>query len=557
MSTATLTRPPPTYVPQKAVRSSFRQSLQLQQQQEDGGSSSSNIGNFTRTGARRRKSALRTIKMVRKSPPPLIQKVGLAAQVYGIQGFMGTMTWFQDWRDWFWPAGGGPNIVKAYETRPGMPVRIFFPASYDLTSPQELPTVLSIHGGGFCIGTSKDDDKWNRRFADSQNMLVISLPYQKAPRAPFPAGLQDLEALYLAVLGDESLPIDRTSRSNSIRTSSGRPARGRVALLGFDAGGNLALGLGQLAGVRHAPTPPTAAVSICGYLDLERAAADKSEQNRPYKPALSRPRNGGVDPLAATYPAYVWSYVPYGHDLRDPLLSPAFAGWDDGQANNNNNNNTTGGGGGGGDGALVITTNGGRGGLLPHVCLVGAELDMLAHESWRLACRLVRDGGIARGDGRTGRWCVPDPDAAAQGNEGGGGDDEEPPPQQRICGRRDPAPAKGRLEVSEEDVRTSADRPEDGVDASKRFGFEVRWKGTLSAGGGGGGGEQDVTGEEGSGSVKWILVPDVMHGFDRDWWVPPGGGGPALEETVRDAQLKTVAYVDAVGGWLRGTVWEM
>lgn len=369
-------------------------------------------------------------------------------------------------------------------------------------------------------------------------MLVISLPYQKAPRAPFPLGLQDLEALYLAVLADESLPIDRTSRSSSMRTSltKGRMkrerARGRVALLGFDAGGNLALGLGQLAGIRHCATPPTAVISICGYLDLERPT-DEKLQNRPYKPALSRPRNhanGSMDPLTATYPAYVWSYVPYGHDLRDPLLSPAFAGWDGTSWSTYQEDKPE---------AAVVTTNGGRGGLPPHVCLVGAELDMLAHESWRLACRLVRDGGIVRGDGRMGRWRVPDPDA----DEGEIG--------QRICGRHDPAKTKGRLEVLEEELKTSAEQPEDGLDVSKRFGFEVRWRGSTMNGG------TSEEASEGSGSVKWILVPDVMHGFDRGWWVPPGGGGNVLEETVRDAKLKTVAYVDAVGGWLRGTVWEM
>lgn len=69
--------------------------------------------------------------MVRKVPPPLIQKVGLAAQVYGIQGIMGTVMWLQGWREWLYPPGsgrGGPDIVKAYEARPGMPVRyvLFF-----------------------------------------------------------------------------------------------------------------------------------------------------------------------------------------------------------------------------------------------------------------------------------------------------------------------------------------------------------------------------------------------------------------------------------------------
>lgn len=346
--------------------------------------------------------------------------------------------------------------------------------------------------------------------ADSQNMLVISLPYSKAPRAPFPAGLNDLEALYLAVLADESLPIDRTSSSpsrgkNSRSRSSRRTGRrGRVALAGFDAGANLALALSQLPAVQRSVTPPTAAVSISGILDLSRPLEAKA-RGRPYKPGLSHPRNGASDVLAATYSAYAWSYVPYGQDLRDPLLSPAFATWDgDGQ-----------------DGSLGL----GEGALPPHVCLVGAELDMLAHESWRMACRLVQEGGIRRGDGRRARWRVPDPDAAGDKT-------------QSVCGREQLGAVKGSLEM--EDLSVSAREDEDGLGGRKRFGFEVTWP----AGG-------DAGDEEEDGSVRWILVPDVMHGFDRALWRYGG------EETVRDAELKTVAYIDAVGKWLRETVWKM
>lgn len=60
---------------------------------------------------------------VKKDPPPLIRKVGLAAQIYSIQGVMGTVVWFQGWREWLYPPNGGPDIVKAYECRPGMGVR--------------------------------------------------------------------------------------------------------------------------------------------------------------------------------------------------------------------------------------------------------------------------------------------------------------------------------------------------------------------------------------------------------------------------------------------------
>ncbi|KAG8164010.1 hypothetical protein KVR01_005928 [Diaporthe batatas] len=453
---------------------------------------------------------------VKKDPPPLLHKVGLAAQIYTIRGAMGTVDWFQGWREWLYPPQDGPDFVKAYECRPGMGVRIFFPRTFDQTSPQTLPTILTVHGGGFCIGTSRDDDGWNRRAADSQGVLVVALPYAKAPRAPFPAGLADLEALYLAVLADESLPIDRTSSSSRGGKGKGRGrARGRIALAGFDAGANLALALSQMPAVRgdnnnnddnnnnnSSGPAPTAVVSICGILDLSRPAGAKA-RNRPYKPGLPAPRGGAADVLAPTYPAYAWGYVPYGQDLRDPLLSPAFAA----------QQQQHGGGGGGG-------------GLPPHVCLVAAELDMLAHESWRMACRLVAEGGVARGDGRRARWRVPDPDA-----------DPDADGAQAVCGRAQASAVRGALEMEELGGGGGGGvDAEDGLGPRRRFGFEVVW--------GGGDGEDDQ-----GGSVRWVLVPDVVHGFDRAPWRYGG------EETVRDAELKTVAYVDAVGGWLRETVW--
>lgn len=410
-------------------------------------------------------------------------------------------------------------MLRKKQEVPNSPANsIFFPKTFDLTSPQTLPTILTVHGGGFCVGTSRDDDGWNRRVADSQGVLVIGLPYSKAPRAPFPAGLRDLEALYLAVLADESLPIDRTSSGSpgSRRRARRAGPRGRIALAGFDSGANLALALGQLPAVRKKgnEAAPTAVVSICGILDLARPPEAKA-RGRPYKPGLSAPRNGAADAMAATYPAYTWGYVPYGQDLRDPLLSPAFAGWGD-----------LGDGGGGNDG------EGEEGALPPHVCLVGAELDLLAHESWRTACRLVQEGGIRRGDGRRARWRVPDPDAEGDG-------------AQAVCGRVQVGAAKGSLEMEELSPSSSAaarGSEEDGLGPRKRFGFEVSWS---SSGDGGGGSEEE------DGSVRWILVPDVLHGFDRETWRYGG------EETVRDAELKTVAYVDAVGRWLRETVWKM
>ncbi|TPX15875.1 uncharacterized protein E0L32_000209 [Thyridium curvatum] len=383
---------------------------------------------------------------LRRTAPPFLHKVGYAAHMYGLQAMLALPLYLRGWKEHFYPPENGPSIVKTYDVRPALPVRIFFPASFDLTSPQQLPTLFTIHGGGWCIGVSRDDDEWNRAFADAHSALVISLEYAKAPWSPFPTAVHDLEALFHAVLADESLPIARSPS--------------RVALLGFSAGGNLALALAQLPSVSGAAGgAPQAAVSVYGCLDLARSPWAKMH-NRFYKVALPPPRNHIEDPLARLCPSFDWSYIPYGHDLRDPLLSPAFAE---------------------------------REGLPRHVCLVGAELDMLAHESWRSAVRWANE--VRGGPSRT--RPVPDPDIKED--------------KVRKVGKRASSKRKGELEPPGDD----------------RYDFE-EWD------------------EDGAGSVKWLLVPDVLHAFDNPGMRNVMGG----EETMQDAEMKTVAYQAEVAGWL-------
>ncbi|KAK0636438.1 Alpha/Beta hydrolase protein [Bombardia bombarda] len=402
--------------------------------------------------------------------PPVIERAFHAASVGMIQGLTVPMGLYRGLRDIYYPPPERPDIIKAYPIRRRLPVRIFFPSHYDLTSPTLLPTLFTLHGGGFTVGHASDDDNWNRTFSDAFTVLVISLNYSKAPwAAAFPAPLLDAEALYHAVLNDESLPIDRM----------------RTVLSGFDAGANLALALAQLPSVRtgydphsysqnnnnyhntcdnttsntprytHPYTassrssrgsssssstqppppppplrshpPPAAVISICGILDFSTPPSTKA-RTRPYKRQLRGPRGWGpgLDWMARLLPSSAWSYIPYGHDTADPLLSPAYAA---------------------------------RADLPPHVFVIAAELDCLAHESWRAACswagnRVVPDGGA-------------------------------------VVGRR----AVGR----------------------------------------------------------WLLVPDVVHGFDSAGWRNKYLWGD--EEARMDAEMKTLAYQREVAEWLWGTVW--
>lgn len=229
-------------------------------------------------------------------------------------------------------------VESGFYSRRLMSNSIFFPKNYDQTSPENLPLVFSIHGGGFCIGAPEDDDRWNRRFADEHKVLVVELNYRKAPWYPFPTAVHDLEALMLAVVSDESLPFDKN----------------RVAITGFSAGGNLTLSVAQLPSIRE-KVKPSALLPVYPSVDQTIPSSERMKR-RHYKPELVPGARGSTtDMLARFSPIFKWSYVNPGQDLKDPLLSPFFAAEDT---------------------------------LPPNIYIVAAELDQLAHEGWRMACKL-------------------------------------------------------------------------------------------------------------------------------------------------------------------------
>ncbi|KAK4172592.1 Alpha/Beta hydrolase protein [Triangularia setosa] len=270
-------------------------------------------------------------------PPPLLSKITYLSKLYTTKSICTPLVWFRDWKEYFYPPPTQPDIIKTYECRPDLPVRIFFPSSYDLTSPHTLPTLFTLHGSvtaPFCLGDPRDDDEFNRAFADKYNTLVIALNYSKSPASVFPTPIFDVEALLLAALADESLPIDRTSPRGD---DTGK--KGRVGILGFGAGGNLAMAVTILDEVRRCESYPGVVVSWGGWLDL---ATDKGE--------------GEV---------WKWGYVPYGQDLREGLVSPFYAG----------------------------------GGELPEWRgFIAGEGGGLEWENWALARRLAGRGEINRGE---------------------------------------------------------------------------------------------------------------------------------------------------------------
>lgn len=275
-----------------------------------------------------------------KAALPFQKRVLYGLAVHALQYFVvGPAMLARRLRNRLFPSGTLPTLTKTYPCRPRLPLRLFFPKSYDRSSPRQLPVLLSIHGGGFLVGDPSDNDTWNSLFANQHTALVVALNYAKSPANPYPGPRLDIEALIAAVLQDPELTphMDRS----------------KVGITGFSAGGNLALTASLSPAVRDQITG--GCVPIYPVTDFSLKSAEKTATRR-YKPALSGMRGATTDFLLPMAPIFDWSYINVGQDLRDPLLSPYFAE---------------------------------RESFPKRMWIIGCELDLLGHEAWRLACKLA------------------------------------------------------------------------------------------------------------------------------------------------------------------------
>jgi acetyl esterase len=117
----------------------------------------------------------------------------------------------------------GPEVAKVSDAVvAGISVRL-----YEHDHPPKAVFVY-FHGGGFCTGSIGLMDNVARELACAADVAVVSVGYRLAPEHPYPAGLDDCEAVTLAVLGD-------TSRFGTAELP--------VIVGGESAGGSLAAGV--------------------------------------------------------------------------------------------------------------------------------------------------------------------------------------------------------------------------------------------------------------------------------------------------------------------------
>jgi acetyl esterase len=114
--------------------------------------------------------------------------------------------------------------------------------------------LVYFHGGGFVLCDLDTHDNTCRFLAREAGMRVLSVDYRLAPEHPFPAAIDDAIASFeFAVEHCAELGVDR----------------GRIAVGGDSAGGNLAASVAQQAAAGDGPAPAFQLL-LYPWLDLSR-----------------------------------------------------------------------------------------------------------------------------------------------------------------------------------------------------------------------------------------------------------------------------------------------
>ncbi|KAI9140563.1 Alpha/Beta hydrolase protein [Paraphysoderma sedebokerense] len=110
--------------------------------------------------------------------------------------------------------------------------------------------MLYIHGGGYCLLSSKSHSNWTAKVAE-QGVDVLSIDYRLAPEFPFPAAIHDCFAVYQYIL--QELRVEPQN----------------ILLGGDSGGGGLCMALVQVLHRVSAPFP-AGIYMISPWVDLER-----------------------------------------------------------------------------------------------------------------------------------------------------------------------------------------------------------------------------------------------------------------------------------------------
>jgi acetyl esterase len=152
-----------------------------------------------------------------------------------------------------WPAGvTREDRMVASPDGHEIPIRCYIPQH----TAHATPTVLWIHGGGYCIGDPGEDEPFCAGLAAELGATVVSVAYRLAPEHPYPAALDDCYTVLLEIGA----------------SASTRYPTGSLVVAGMSAGGGLAAAVALRARDQGGPEI-RGQVLLCPFLDATMSAA--------------------------------------------------------------------------------------------------------------------------------------------------------------------------------------------------------------------------------------------------------------------------------------------
>jgi acetyl esterase len=169
---------------------------------------------------------------------------------------------------------------------------------YPLVRRQHYPLFFNIHGGGFIVGSAKDDDPLCRLICNTLGAVVLNIDYTLAPEFRYPSQLEQCySALQWACQRSDELKIDTS----------------RVVIGGHSAGGNLTAALNLLLLTRPL-IKPCYQIMLCPLLDLATPPSAKIWADDRSKTIPNR--------VAQFFPL---CYLDEKTSANNPLVSPLYA----------------------------------------------------------------------------------------------------------------------------------------------------------------------------------------------------------------------------------------
>ncbi|WP_029350700.1 alpha/beta hydrolase [Bosea sp. 117] len=173
------------------------------------------------------------------------------------------------------------------------------PVPLRILTPPEAPkgVYLHLHGGGWSLGSARENDGLNHRFVERTGFAVVSVDYRLAPENPYPQAPDDCEAAALWLL----------------REGPTRFGTDRYAIGGESAGANLSVATLLRLRDKHGLTPFRAANLNAGCYDLGLTPSA---------------RGWGDEPLVLNtrdIRVFVGHYLRENGDVGTPDVSPLYA----------------------------------------------------------------------------------------------------------------------------------------------------------------------------------------------------------------------------------------